>query len=1117
MNAFLLSRRAKKLLLTMKLTFLMMVIGLLQVSATVYSQSTKFSFKAENKRIVEVLKEIEETSNFRFFYQNEQVNVERRVTLKVNNATVEEILDDVFKGQGIGYKVMEDFLILLTPEKQTLEKFGNRAAEPQQQQKVVTGKVTDTLKQPLPGVSVVVKGTKLGTVTNFDGEFSFSIPSDAKTLVFSFVGMKPKEVEIAGQRSFVVSLEEENVGLEEVVVVGYGTMKKSDLTGSVTSVKSKDFIKGIATNVLQLVSGKVSGVNISQSNSEPGGMLSIRVRGAGSINSSNNVLVVIDGLPGGDPASLNPTDIESVDILKDASSAAIYGTRAANGVVLITTKKGSEGIPQVSYNSYMAFQTPSYKFDVLNATEYMQMINDISKDGDKTIPFTDSEIAAAGKGTDWQNELLRNAWAHNHQVALKGGHSLLKYYISLGYLNQDGILLSSGFKKYNLLMNLEITPSKLFKFGINLNGNLNLKDKIANESNTGNENADPLNAAIQFDPRLSPKKKDGKYEINPSIALDNPIAITYGYNDRQRGNVMSGSTYGEFEIINGLEITGRLGASINNNRNDSYKDRTTQKGKSSGGIGSIASSINNYWIVEGFINYDKTFNKHHISFMGGATMEKFDYMYQYSYASGFLSDVTGTNFLSSGTKDTYNVSSTKITHALQSFTSRANYSLQDKYLLTATIRCDGTSRFSEDNKFAFFPSIALGWRLSEELFMKELSAVSNLKLRLGYGQMGNEGISDFETIQTFVSGGNALLGGVEQSGAQPARIPNTDLKWETTEELNYGLDFGFFDNRITGNVEYYVKNTYDQLFNRPVPMSTGFVNVRTNFGNVRNSGFDFSLTSQNLTGKMKWKTCFTISTLKNKVIELPPYSGDIITGGIVSNIPGFALVREGYPMRAFYGYKVTGIFQVGDNIAGSAQPNAKAGEPIFLDNDNNGKINSEDRIILGKPFPDVTYSINNLFSYKNFNFEIYLLGVQGVETFNGNVLESMMPINFDRNIMSEHYFGRWTSENSDAKYPSGVNSAVYFGGGKMINNYTVQDASFLRLKNVTLSYNFPLNNFKVFKSVQLSLSGENLLTFTKFEGFDPEGNQNGSTSVEKSSYNNYPLAKVYRIGANINF
>ena len=982
----------------------------------------------------------------------------------------------------------------------------------------IEGTVTDQDGEPLIGVNIQVKGTNLGTSTDFDGKFTIDEIDENAVLVVSYIGYQTQEVTVSGKSNLTITLISDSQLLDEVVVVGYGTVKKSDLTGSVTSVQSEDFVKGVATNALQLLSGKASGVNVSQTNSEPGANMNIMVRGAGSINSSNSVLVVIDGFPGGNLSNINPMDIESIEILKDASAAAIYGTRAANGVVLVTTKKGqSDDKTRITYSTDWAYQAPSSRLDVLNGMEYMQMINDISRDAGRDMPYTEAQISSAGKGTDWQEELFRNALISNHQLSLSGGNERSKYYASLGYLDQEGIMVSSGIKKYNVLLNLDITPSDKFKFGIRLNGNTNLIDKIANESNGGNENADPLNAALMFDPLLSPERNEnGEYERNPTIALDNPVAIAYGYDNKEENNRIYGSTFGEYSITDNLKASIRLGVDINNTRIDQYTDRTTLKGKAQDGIANINSANRKYWLFESLLNYQKTVNLHQFSIMGGATWERFENLSHRSYSTGFFSDVTYTNLLQSGNQLTRQVGSSKSTRKLQSLFGRINYTFEGKYLLTATLRRDGTSRFSEENKFAIFPSLAFGWRISEEAFLKSINSISDLKLRLGYGRTGNEGINNFETIATFVAGGNAVLGGVLQNGAQPARIPNSELKWEVTEGINIGLDFGLVNNRIYGAIEYYINNSIDQLFNRPVPLTTGFENVRTNFGKVRNSGIDFSVTSRNLIGEFQWTSNIVLSTLKNEVVDLPPYVGEILSGNIVANVPAFALVREGYPMRSFYGYQVKGIFQETDDIGNTAQPSAIPGEPMFLDSDKNGVIDPNDRVVLGDPFPDLSFSINNSFRYNNFGLQIYILGVEGIHSFNGNVLESMFPVNFNRNIMAKHYFERWTPNNPEAKFPSGVNSATYFGGGRMVNSYTIQDASFLRLKNITLSYQFPLSTIPIFKSIQLSISGENLLTFTKLDAYDPEANQSGN-SVEKSSYNNYPLARIFRIGANINF
>ncbi len=1096
--------------LCMKLTIFIFLLSIFAATASSFSQGSRFNLKYENATIKEVFNEMSSNSELQFFYSNDDFNIYKKVNLNAENATIEVILNQILDLKHLRYKVIDNAVIISKKDMS----FG---IDEILQTKSITGKVTDDQGLPLPGVTVIIKGTTQGMVTSADGNYSLSnVPGDA-TLVFSFMGMLTQEIPVGTQSKINVIMAVDAIGIEEVVAIGYGTMKKSDLTGSVVSVRPDDFVKGVTTNALQLLQGKASGVTVNQSNSEPGGEMTIRVRGAGSINSSNSVLVVIDGLPGGDPSSLNPEDIESMEILKDASSAAIYGTRAANGVVLITTKKGSIGTPVVSYNAYVGYQTPNYKFDVLNATQYLQMINDISADGGKPKPYTDAEIAAAGVGTDWQDQILRNAWVKNHQLSFRGGSETSKYYVSLGYLDQDGIIISSGIKKYNTLINLELNPSNRFKFGLNLNASTKLKDIVPNTSNSPNERADPLNTAIQFDPRLTPElTENGEYQRNSTISLDNPLALAYGYNNMSRNTRISGSTYGEYEIIDGLKASAKFGVNMNNSRLDSYEDKTTERGATTNGIGEINSYISNYWLFETLLKYDKTFENHRINVLGGATWEEFESLSQFSGASQFLSDVTETNLLQSGEVETMRVKSGKSKRALQSLIARANYVYNDKYLLTATIRRDGTSRFSETNKYAYFPSVALGWRVTQEDFMQNIPAISNLKLRAGYGQLGNDGIGNFETIQTFVAGGSTVLGDATQSGAQPARIPNVDLVWETTEEYNIGIDFGLFNNRISGDIEYYVKNTKDQLFKKPVPMTTGFSTVRTNFGTVKNSGIDISLNSINIDNEFKWRTNVTFSTLKNEVVKLPPFVGDLITSGGIGFAGRYSVVQEGSPMMAYYGYNIVGIFQENDDIANSAQPNAKPGWPKFEDVEPDGKINSKDRVILGDPFPDFAFSLSNSFSYKNFSLDVYIMGVQGIETMNANLLESFRPINFDRNILTDHYLNRWTPDNPNAPYPSGVKSSSYYAGDKFVNNLTIVDASFIRLKTVTLGYNIPVKRLNLVKSAFVYLSGENLLTITDFEGYDPDANQSG-TAVAKSSYNNYPLAKTIRIGANIKF
>jgi TonB-linked SusC/RagA family outer membrane protein len=1032
----------------------------------------------------------------------------KRITYHAKKAPVYSVLNNVLKGTGLYYTLSDNHKVILIKELHL------KAVK----QQTVKGTVTDAeTGDPLAGVNILVVGTSTGAATDSKGHYSVSVPSLQDSLRFSFIGYQTRMVSINERTSIDVALKPTIYSGQQMVVIGYGEQKEKNLTGSIGSINSKEFIKGgVKTNAFELMAGKIAGVHIAKVNTEPGSKMNIRIRGAGNINGSNSALIVVDGVPVSSAADIDPSNIKSIQVLKDASSAAIYGTRAANGVVLITTKEGQQGPTKITYNTSWAYQTPAKKLDLLNATQYMHYLNDINKDLGGPLPFTNEQIEKAGVGTNWQDELLRNSWAMTQGLSISGGNEKTNYYTSLRYLNQNGILINSGYKNYNLLLKLNGTPTNKFQYGVKINGDLGIKNKIADESTTGSENADPLNAATQFDPTLPiGKNKNGEYYRNATIALDNPLALANGYKYAHNDNRIRANVFGKYNILKNLNVTLRLGGHIANGRQNHYTSTITQRGEASGGIANITSTENTYWLSEGLIKYNKDVGQNHISLLGGATWEKFINLSQYSHTTGLLSNVTKTNLLESGDVNTMRVKSSKFTHKLQSYFARLQYSYKDKYLLTASFRRDGTSRFSKKNKYAYFPSVAAAWRITNEPFMKGDSFISDLKLRLSYGQTGSESIGNFETLLTYVAGGNTVLGEQIVNGAQPARLVNKDLKWETTNEYDVGLDFGFVENRLKGTLDYYIKDTRDQLFNKPVPMTTGFTHIRTNFGSVRNSGFEFSLTSHNLEGKLSWTTHLTFTTLKNKVTKLPSFVGRILGGNVIANIPSYAIVKEGFPMWSYYGYKVTGIFQKGDDIKDSPQPDAKSGWPVFWDKDGNGKITANDRTILGNPFPKFSYSFKNTLYYKNFNLSMYWIGVQGVQIFNGNIVESMFPINLNRNIISRYYFDRWTPENTATKYPSGVNYGTYFGNGKMINSYSVQNASYLRLKNVTLSYQIPLNSQHIFRSIQVSISGGNLVTFTKYIGYNVEGNQN--SGVTKSSYNNYPVARTVSFGAKIAF
>ena len=979
----------------------------------------------------------------------------------------------------------------------------------------VNGLISDEQGQPLPGATILEKNTTNGVVTDFDGNYSIQVSDQNAILMISFVGYATQEVLVADLTDFNFSLQPDNE-LDEVVITGYGSQQKRDLTGAIVQVKSEDFVKGANTNALQLLNGKASGVHISQSDSAPGGAIDIKIRGAGSINASNEVLVVIDGLPGGSLTALSPDDIESIEVLKDASASAIYGSRAANGVVLITTKKGKSGAMVISYENYFGFQSVNERVDMLNGGEYLQVLSDINVEGGGDVLSTPAEISAMGSGYDWQDIIFRSSLVQNHQVTMSGGSDVSNYYVSLNHLNNEGVIRESGEKKYNARINYGLTPNDRLNVNLNLSINRSEIDNVKMGRGT-NEGVGLLAAALLFDPTIGPEvNSEGYYDVNPLVAIENPEAILQGWDQQVSSNRVYATGSVDYKIIDGLTATARFGANISDSRRDLYENDKFQVGRGLNGRSTIRNMESNYWIAEYLGEYQREWGEHNFKFLAGITFESNTTRFHQSVASDMLSHVTTTNLQQSGNSETLNAESGKFKNTLQSSLARLNYSFKDKYLLTASVRRDGTSKFSDKYKYATFPSASVGWKLSSEPFMENNEIFSELKLRAGYGEIGNQGIENFETIPTFEAGSNAILGGATVSGAVPARIANQDLKWETTKETNIGIDFSLANNRFSGSIDYFDRNTFDQLFQQPVPLTTGFTYVRTNFGQVKNSGIDFSFSSRNVDKTWTWDTDIVMSFLKNEVVELPTFAANVISGSF-SFSGNYRITQVGAPILSFYGYELDGIFQQGDDIAGSAQPNALPGHPIFVDQNGDQKIDGTDRVILGDPFADFTYGITNRFGYKDFSLEIYIQGVQGIENFSNLAAESLYPINKERNHLAVHYLDRWRTSNTDAVYPSGVNYTSYSDGTNKVNTYTVQDASFMRVKNITLNYNLPLANSDFIKSGNVYLSGENLLTVApNYIGFDPDGNSDG-TGVSRADFANYPLARIIRIGCKLNF
>ncbi|MET0300488.1 MAG: TonB-dependent receptor [Flavitalea sp.] len=1004
------------------------------------------------------------------------------------------------------------------------------------QGKVVAGKVSNDTGEPIESVTVTIKGTETATATNAAGEYTITVEGSNSVLVFTAVGFQKQESRVGNRNAINITLSGDSQSLEDIVVVGYGTRKKSDLTGSVVSLRSDDFNKGGANNsVAQLIQGRAAGVQVTQSSAAPGGGVSIRIRGSSSINAGNEPLYVVDGFPinnaapivamgigfGGNPPpanplnSINPADIQSIEILKDASATAIYGSRGANGVVLITTKKGKDGRMNVDYTVTGSLANVQRKLDLLNTSDYVKTMNELAAARGVVQPFTPALIQSYGAGTDWQDVIFRDAYTQDHNLSFSGGNAKTTFFTSLNYNNQGGIILNTNFQRLQARLNLEHRASEKFRFGINVNA-AQLKDQqVPTGSNQVNQDADVINSISVIPPIFNVYNPDGSY-VRPesgqavSVTLDNPYAIALGSSARGKNNRTFGNIFGEYTIIPGLSARVTLGSDFSNSRTDVYKSTITQRGNSYNGGASILTGELNTSLIEGLLNYQKDHGRHSVSAVAGYTYQQFDMRRFNGTIRGFPSDLTGTNALELGDTNLDDLSSLTTRRRLNSYLARVNYSFNKKYLFTASFRADGSSNFGKNNPYGYFPSFAGAWRLSEEAFIKNLELFSDLKLRAGYGQIGNDDIGIGNAYATYAGGGQVNFGPDQLNTVGPTRIPNPDLRWEATEQYNAGIDFGFFGGRLTGSADFFIKKTKDLLISLPIPMSTGFGSITTNIGSVRNRGFELFLTSVNLNGKFGWKTTFNIATLSNEVTSI----GNVPS--IVNTLYGTsAIARPGDPLFAYFGYQADGIFQSAEEVANSAQKGvAVPGVPKWKDVNNDGKIDAADRVVLGKSFPDFTWGLDNSFSFGPFDLSIFIDGAQGYSLFNFAMVDALYPNDPYRNRLAKPLLNRWTADNPTNEYPSGVDFTKYGGGN--VNSYTVNDASFIRIKNVLLSYRLPVNGWKFINGANVFVSAQNLKTFTDYEGFDPDVNSTGSTIV-RVDRNSYPSARTFSLGLNVKF
>ncbi len=1081
--------------------------------------------KAEINKVIEILQKQTKTN---FFYSSNKIKANRLITFSVTNKKLIEFLDEVFRPMGIGYKVEEEQILLyplkdetsnIVVKKNELEFLQNYKAVV-----AVSGVVTNENGEALTGASINVKNTARYAVTNTKGEFSIEVDDENTILVVTFTGYNSKEVKVGNSRILNITLSTSNKALDDVVVIGYGKVRRADVTGSVSKVSEQSIKATPIVSIDRAMQGRVSGVQVTTNSARPGGSTTIRIRGTGSVNAGNEPLYVIDGYPTGDLNSLNPNDVESIEILKDASATAIYGSRGSNGVVIVTTKRGKAGQSNVQFESYYGIQSVRRKLPLLNAREYAEYLNEARVNGGSQPYFNGSNAdqpipASLGEGTDWQDEVFRKAPIQNYQLTFSGGESKTRYAISGSYYDQQGVVINSQYKRYTLRANLDRDISSWLKIGLSMQGARINSDAIRSETEGGTLSG-VTTGAVNYLPVFPVYNSNGGYfkdqtTLNP-FPVDNPLAIANDVKNKFYTNRLFANTYAEIKIVEGLVLRSTLGGDIINNKSNNYASRSTFM---SGNIGSASITADQFysWLTENTLTYTKQFQKQHsLTTLLGYTIQESQFETVTANANNFNSDFATYNNLGAGATLSAPASSSA-DWALISYLSRINYGFANRYLLTLTARRDGSSRFGPSNKFGFFPSGAFAWRVINENFMNNQKFFDDLKFRVSYGLTGNQEIGNYRFLPAL-SAVSYIFGGSTGSrfiGSVPGGISNLDLRWEKNRQLDIGVDIAFLRNRIRLTADYYNKQTSDLLFDVNIPLTTGFGSALKNVGSVENKGWEFELNTTNFNNQnFNWSTDFNIAFNKNKIIRLDGRSeflSGLGSGHLQISNP--VLMKVGIPLGSFYGRVMDGIFQSQAEIDKSSQKSAKPGDIRYQDLNNDGVINDNDRMVIGNGYPKWYGGFNNTVNYKGFELTVFFNGSYGNKILNLTRFD-LYSLNGQQQV--KDIVDRWTPTNPSNTIPR----ANIAGGQKILSTFQIEDGSYLRLKNLSIGYDLPQNLIRRFSlsSFKIYVAAQNLATFTKYTGYDPEVNFRGNNSISQSlDYGSYPAAKTILVGINMKF
>jgi len=1082
------SFHVKALVAVMNVTFSHLIISIFFVGVTFanegYSQellNKRLSVRAVLQPLKKVLNEIEKSAEIRFIYNSNLIKTENNVSVTMENALLGDVLRSVLGQVKLDYEILGKQIALKRAE----HKLGLMHSEESTPPDVpIKGTIKDEKGEKIIGASIAIKGTSRGISTDAEGLFSLMIPNDKTILVVSFVGYETQEVLVGNKTSIEIILKTDLKQLEEVVVVGYGEQKKKDLTGALSSIQSKDIVRSNPTLAAKALQGQVAGATITKTDNRPGSTYSITIRGENTINNSTAPLIVIDGLMGGDINNLNPNDIQSMDVLKDASSTAIYGARGANGVIIVTTKKGISGKPRVSYDAYVGVKLPAHVPKLLSSEQFYKLTyTDRILEGATGATYTAAELSNIKNGitTDWVGLVTKPGTQMSHNISVSGGTEKTTYRFSAGYLQEDGNVISTNYKRYNINSGLDSKLGEHFKVGFTTY--LTYSDQ-----NLGSQES--LRGAFRARPTGTPYYAD---LANPSENQDinvNGLAIWMGINDKQVPNPLSdvdpnvsklqttvanimGNTFVEYSPIAGLSFRSSLSGTYGSSRIGDFRG---QWSKAQTGAKPRTQLDNKYvgsYTLDNIVNYNLDLGKHLITITGLQSA----YYQRAETSSIAVKDLPyDSDWYAVNTGTITSFGSSLVENSITSFMGRINYSFKNKYLVTFTGRSDGASQLSERNKWAFFPSAASAWRIGDEGFMNKLNLFSNLKLRVSYGEVGNATVSPYSTQAGLLNTGYDFDGSAA-FGFAPQNLGNKDLRWERSKELNFGVDFGVFKNRIAGSIEVYDKTTVDLILNQKIPTASGFSQVTSNVGKIQNTGIELTLNTININkNNLSWNSTITFTKNNNKLLELNSNGQTIDKGN---------KLFVGYPIRSNFDYKFDGIWQTADKEL-AIKYKQVPGSVRVVDANNDGQISStegiDDRMILGTALPNFLIGFTNRFKYKSVDFSWFTYYRNGTEYRNNTLNGTFGDVGTRYNSLASLDY--WRSDNPSNTYFGTVAANPY----RSAINY--QDASFLRISDITLGYSLPKAKMDKLKLANARIYSQitNPFIFTKFTGFDPEFN-----------------------------